>query len=165
MKNAMKYVIALLLAISLSCNGILFYYIKETEKPKPSIMKLSGGESDMVIYCERSENDNITRIDYEEHSVTAGASKILNEGNNVYFFGNNGQVNLSLYDAQGFVINTNGEVMYSLTVPTLKKQKVFATPNGKKYHADDFCAGKTGFETDYETAILFDRQPCKICVE
>lgn len=165
MKKAKRYLIVFLLIISLLGNGILLYYIKETEKPKPSIMKLSGGESDMVIYCERSAEDHITKIDYEEHSVTVGSSKILNEGDSVYFMGSNGNVNLALYDAQGFVINSSGELLYSLTAPALKKQKVFVTPKGEKYHSDIYCAGESGFETDYETAILFDRQPCKICVQ
>lgn len=80
MKNAMKCVVALLLAISFSVNGILVYYINETKKTKPSIVKLNGSDSDTVIYCERSEKDHITKIDNEEHSVTVGSSKILTEG-------------------------------------------------------------------------------------
>lgn len=164
MKHKSKIIVSVLLLISLIFNGVLLYYIKETEKPKPSIMKFGSGESDMVIYCDRSEDDNVTVVDYEKHTVTVGVSTILNEDDTVYFIGNNGKVDLSDYDAQGFVIDSRGNLLFGLCTPTLKKEKVYVSPNGEKYHNDIYCAGKSGFEITPETAKMFDRQPCKKCV-
>ncbi len=109
------------MVLSLLFNGVLLYYIKETEKPRPSITKLSSSESDIVIYFDRSEGDNITTVDYEKKSITVGESTILNEDGTVYFIGNNGRVNLAEYDAKGFVIDSDGNILYSLGVPISKK--------------------------------------------
>lgn len=113
MKNKSKYIIAGLLILSLIFNGLMIYYINETQAPEPSVMKL-GNESDVVIYLDRSADDSKTHIDFEKHSITVGSSTILNENNAVYFIGNNGKINLSQYNAKGFVVNSNGELLYKL---------------------------------------------------
>ena len=164
MKNKVKYLISALLVLSLFGNGLLLYYINETEKPQPSVSKITFGEHNTVVYCEKAADVNTFLIDIEENSFQFGDSALA-AGENLYLITDEGKINLSDYDAQGFVINSNGELLYSLVAPILKKQKVFVTSNGRKYHTDAYCVGRNGFEIDYETAIMFDREPCKICAE
>ncbi len=162
MKNTAKYLISVLLVLSLFGNGLMLYYIKETEKPQPSISKITFGEHNTVVYCEKAADVQAFRVDSGERSFQFGASKLV-DGDNLYLITPESKINLSEYDAKGFVIDSNGEILHSLVTPTLKKQKVFVTPNGGKYHTDAYCAGRTGFEIDYETAIMFDREACKLC--
>lgn len=164
MKNTAKYLMSFLLILSLFGNGLLLYYIKETEKPHSSISKLTLGINNTVIYCENSEGVRDFLVDMQENSFQFGEAKLIS-GDNLYLQTPKNKINLSDYEAQGFVINSSGELLYSLVVPTLKKQKVFVTPNGKRYHTDAYCAGRTGFEIDCETAMFFDREPCRICAE
>jgi len=162
MKSILKYLIACLLVLSFLANGLMFYYIKETGKPYPSISRLTLGVNNTVIYCENSAGVRDFLVDMQENSFQFGKAKLVN-GDNIYLQTPENKINLSSYEAQGFVINSSGEILYSLVTPTLKKQKVFVTPNGGKYHTDAYCAGRTGFEIEYETAIMFDREPCKLC--
>lgn len=164
MKKAVKYLIAFLLVLSLSANGLMLYYIKETEKPHPSISKITFGEHNTVVYCEKTADVQAFRVDSAEKSFQFGDSKLV-ESDNLYLITSGGKINLSDYDAKGFVIDSEGNILYSLAEPSLKKEKVFVTPSGHKYHTDIYCAGKNGFEVDCETALAFDRRPCKNCSE
>lgn len=165
MKHKTFVLIISLLTLSLLCNGLLFYYVSELIKPKPSITKFSFTDYDTFIYCERSADVKSVNIDMQKGCVTIGESKFLKESGKVYLIGKDGKINLSSYDAEGFIINSDGELLYSATTPTLKKEKVFITPKGEKYHTDAYCAGKTGFEAPLETAKLLEREPCKICAQ
>lgn len=152
-----------LLALSVVCNCLLLCHIVAQRKLDPSILKLTN-HNDMIIYCERSRDVKSCRFDMDEGLITVGDSQILNTAEEVFFFGSKGETNLSQYDALGFVVNSDGELLYSLTEPVLKQETVFVTPKGKKYHSDASCAGKTGFEIKLNTAIMFDRTACNICV-
>ncbi len=75
------------------------------------------------------------------------------------------KINLSQKGSDAFVINSNGKLIYQLTKPEkIIHEKVFVTPYGRKYHSDTLCTGRTAFETDLETAKLFGREPCSICL-
>lgn len=113
MRSKKKRIITVLLILSLIGNVLMLYYINETQKPEPSVMKFSS-ESGMVVYFDRSAEDNKTYIDFEGHSVTVGSSTILNEKDIVYFIGNKGKINLSQYNAKGFIVDSNGELLYKL---------------------------------------------------
>lgn len=117
---------------------------------------------DTVIYCEKSAEINAIMLNGSENSFTIGSSKIICGDDSVYFENVNEKIRLADYEGFGFVINSDGELLYSLNTPVKKQEKVYITPSGKKYHKDQYCAGKTGFEINIETAKLM-REPCNLC--
>ncbi len=117
---------------------------------------------DTVIYCEKNEETQSVKLNYDKKLFTIDNSSLLCADDSVYFIGSEGEIRLSDYEGEGFIINNNGELLYSLNRPTKKQVKVYITPSGKKYHTDPNCAGKTGFEMPLDTAMLL-RTPCNIC--
>lgn len=162
MKKILKYALATLLVISLICNGLLCYYIHETEKPVPSITRLCYDMHDTVIYCEKSADINTIQFNQKENSFTIGKSKITCEEDSVYFTNDEKRIRLADYEGFGFVINSEGELLYSMNTPVKKQEKVFITPSGEKYHRNQYCAGKSRVEVPIETAQLL-REPCSLC--
>ena len=162
MKKFIKYLVSILFIVSLISNGLLCYYIYETEKPTPSITRLYYDMHDTVIYCEKSADMNTVKLDYNENNFTIGKSKITCKKDSVYFINDEECIKLADYEGYGFVINSDGELLYSMNIPQKKQEKVYITPSGEKYHKDKHCAGKTGFELPLETAKLL-RTPCMLC--
>lgn len=163
MKRIMKVASVVLLVISIIFNGILIYYIHETEKPSPSIVKLGFSEYDVKVYCEKAEDVQSVKINFEKGTYKIGSAEIVNK-DGLYLVSPEGTVNLSEKDADAFVINSKGKLLYQLEKPERDiSENVFVTPSGKKYHKDIFCAGRTAFETDKQTAELFGRTSCSIC--
>lgn len=163
MKAVKKYLLICLLILSLSCNALLLYfYLFQERKPSASITKFTFNNHDTVIYCEKTEPVGAIKLESEKKTFTIGDSKLINENDAVYFKNKSEKINLSDYEGFGFVINSNGELLYSLNTPVKKQETVYVTPSGKKYHKDFYCAGKSGFEVSIETAKLF-RNPCNIC--
>lgn len=162
MKTIKKYCIFGLLVMSLFCNALLCFYLTQDKKSEPSITRFYYDMHDLIIYCEKTAEVNTIRADYSENSFTIGDSKLLNADDSVYLINNKEEIRLSDYEGFGFVINSDGELLYSLNTPVKKQQTVYITPSGKKYHTDPDCAGKTGFEIALETAKHF-REPCNIC--
>ncbi len=115
MKNTYRF-ISLLLVLSVLGNVLLLYYIKETEKPQPSISKITFGEHNTVVYCERSADVNVVNIDFEKNTYQFGDAKLVSD-DNLYLQTAENEINLSEYDAQGFVISSNGDILYSLVAP------------------------------------------------
>lgn len=162
MKNFRNLSLTVLLVLSILCNAILIFNFLNISKPSPSIIKLSFGEHDTVIYCEKSDDIKNVRVDTNKNTYTIGNAKISYTEDAVYLSSLKKRINLSAYDGFGFIVNSNGELLYSLNVPCKKSEKVYITPSGKKYHRDPHCAGKTGFEINVETAKLV-REPCSLC--
>lgn len=162
MKNSKNFLLTLLLAVSLICNTLLCIYIFRIVNMSSSTVKLNFTEHNTVIYCEKSDDINNIALNTDKKLFTVGDSKLLNAGDSVYFIGAQGEIKLSDYEGEGFIINSDGELLYSLNVPVKKQETVYITPSGKKYHTSLSCAGKTGFEITLETAKLL-RTPCSIC--
>lgn len=161
MKTVKKYLFFALLVMSLFCNALLCFHIVQ-KKSEPSITRFYYDMHNLIIYCEKTAEINTIKADYGENSFTIGESRLLNTVDSLYLINNKEKIKLSDYEGFGFVINSEGELLYSLNTPVKKQQTVYITPTGKKYHTDPDCAGKTGFEIELETAKLF-RQPCSIC--
>ncbi len=162
MKNIVKYILSTLLVISLICNALLCFYLFKEKKPTPSITRFYYDMHDTVIYCERSEKIDTIIHDYDENSFTIGGSKLLCAEDSVYFINAKEKIRLSDYEGYGFVINNEGELLYSMNTPVKKQEKVYITPSGKKYHKNRYCAGKTAFDMPIETAKCL-REPCNLC--
>ncbi len=162
MKKIVKYLVSALFIVSLVSNVILCYYIYETEKPTPSITRFYYDMHDTVIYCEKSADINAIKLNGKENSFTIVKAKIACEEDSVYFINDEECIKLADYEGYGFIINSEGELLYSLNAPVKKQEKVYVTPSGKKYHRDIYCAGKTGFEISIETAKRL-REPCSLC--
>lgn len=162
MKALKKYLIVVLLVLSVMCNALLYYYLFQERRPVPSIIKFSYSEHDAFVYCEKAPDVKSVRLEADGNTFTIGNAGLVNESEALYLISPNGKINLSEYEGFGFVINSDGELLYSLNTPSKKKEKVFITPSGKKYHKEPTCAGKTGFELPLETAKLM-REPCSIC--
>ena len=162
MKKLKNILFVAMLFISLIFNGLLCYYIHETEKPTPSITKFYYDMHDTVIYCEKAAENNVIKLTLNPNSYTIDKAKITCEEDSVYFINDEECIKLADYEGFGFVINSDGELLYSLNTPVKKQEKVYITPSGKKYHKDQYCAGKTGFEINIETAKLM-REPCNLC--
>ena len=161
MKPVKKYLIFALLVMSLSCNALLCFHIVQ-KKPENSITKFTYDMHDTVIYCEKNAEVNTVKADYDKNIFTIGDSRLLNTVDSLYLINNKEKIKLSDYEGFGFVINSEGELLYSLNTPVKKQQTVYITPSGKKYHTNRHCGGKTSFEIALETAKLF-RKPCNIC--
>ena len=159
-----KIVLATVLSISLVCNALLCFYIAETEKLTPSITRFYYDMHDTIIYCEKSEEINAIKLNDSENSFTIGKSKLLCSDDSVYFINEKGKIRLADYEGFGFVINSEGELLYSMNAPVKKQEKVFITPSGEKYHRNQYCAGKNRVEVPIETAKLL-REPCSLCVK
>ena len=162
MKNFVKYMLASLLVITLICNGFLVFYLDKKKKPIPSIIRFDYGIHNTFIYCERSAEIKSIQHNYSENSFTIGKSKLLCGDDSVYFINDREKIRLEDYEGYGFVINSEGELLYSMNTPVKKQEKVYITPSGKKYHRDMYCAGRTGFEMPIETAKLL-REPRSLC--
>lgn len=162
MKNSKFFLLTGLLFVSLFCNAILCFYLVRTNNPEPSITKFRYEMHDTVVYCDKSYETKAIKLDYDENSFTIGKSKLLNTYDSVYLVTDEKKIRLSDYEGLGFVINSEGKLLYSLVTPAKKQEKVYITPSGKKYHRDKYCAGKTGFEIELDTAQLL-REPCNIC--
>ena len=162
MKISKIYLLISLLTVSLFSNILLCFHIVHKENPNSSISKFTYSMHDTVIYCEKSSEVNTIKADFDENSFTIGDSKLLNADDSVYLISHKGKIRLSDYEGFGFVINSEGDLLYSLNTPVKKQQTVYITPSGKKYHTKQSCAGKNSIETDLETAKLL-REPCKLC--
>ena len=162
MKNTVKYILAILLAISLICNGFLAFHLVQERKPLPSVIRFGYDMHNTVIYCEKSAEINAIMLNDSKNSFTIGSSKITCGEDSVYFENGKEKIRLDDYEGNGFVINSEGELLYSMNAPVKKQEKVYITPSGKKYHRDMYCAGRTGFEMPIETAKLL-REPCNLC--
>ena len=162
MKKFVKYVVSTLFIVSLISNVILCYYIYETAKPTPSITRFYYDMHDTVIYCEKSAEINAIMLNGSENSFTIGSSKIICGDDSVYFENGKEKIRLADYEGYGFVINSEGELLYSMNTPVKKQEKVFITPSGEKYHRNQYCAGKNRVQMPIETAKLL-REPCSLC--
>lgn len=151
-----------MLLVSLFSN---FYCFFKLQKPSSSIMKFEFGEQDIKIYCEKSEDVKTVKVDFTNGSYKIGNAELVNK-EDIYLISNENRINLSEIGGNAFVINSNGELLYQMVKAEKElPETVFVTPSGKKYHSDVFCAGKTAFGTDLETAELFGRSQCSICFE
>lgn len=164
MKKIVKYMLATVLVISLLCNGLLCYLLVQERKPLPSVMRFGFGVHDTFIYCEKADDINAIKVNHNENSYTIGKSKIMCTDDSVYFINDEESIRLADYEGFGFVINSNGELLYSMNAPVKKQEKVFITPSGEKYHRNQYCAGKNRVEVPIETAKLL-REPCSLCVK
>ena len=162
MKALKKYRFMTLLVLSVLCNILLCYYLSEANKPSSSIVRFVFNEHNRVIYCEKSREVQSIKINTDKGIYTIGDAKLINEENSLLLVTPEEKINLSDYDGLGFIINSNGELLYSLNIPIKKQQMVYITPSGKKYHTNIYCAGKTGFEISLDTAKLM-REPCSLC--
>ena len=162
MKNFKKYILTVLLILSVMCNALLCFYLLQAKKPVPSIVKFGYDKHNTVIYCEKAEDVNTVKLDTNKNIFTIGDSKLLSAEDALYFITPEEKIKLTDYEGSGFIVNSKGELLYSLNTPAKKQETVYITPSGKKYHKDAFCAGKTGFEINIETAKLL-REPCNIC--
>lgn len=162
MKAFKKYLLVVFLVLSLLGNALLYYYLVETNKPSFSILKLELGENNTVIYCEQSADSKSLEVDLKNRVYKIDKATLISKDDGMYLVTLENEINLSEYEGSGFVINSNGELLYSLNTPRKKQAKVYITPSGRKYHTDPDCAGTTGFEIVLETAKLL-RKPCSIC--
>ena len=162
MKISKKSLLTILLVISLICNAFLCFSLIQERKPTPSIIKFGYDELNTVIYCEKSDRSIPVKLNYEKNIFTIDISKLLYENDSIYFITPYEKINLSDYEGVGYVINDNGELLYSLNTPAKKQQMVYITPSGKKYHLKKNCAGKNGIKIEFETALLL-KEPCSIC--
>lgn len=162
MKNIVKYILSTLLIISLICNGLLAFYLVQERKPLPSVIRFGYDMHDTVIYCEKSAEINAIMLNGSENSFTIGSSKIICGDDSVYFENGKEKIRLADYEGYGFVINSEGELLYSMNTPVKKQEKVFITPSGEKYHRNQYCAGKNRVQMPIETAKLL-REPCSLC--
>ncbi len=123
------------------------------------------GEEEMVIYCETSADITVTEANFEERIYKIGDAEIHYK-DDICFISHGKKINLSETGADAFVINSDGELLYQMVKPKKEiGETVFVTPSGKKYHSDPYCAGKSAFETEKETAVLFGRTACSICYQ
>ena len=167
MKKAGKVLFKVLFVISVICNLLLSYYLYENLRPIPSVMRFGFdlGKGETVIYCETSADISVIDADFEEKIYKIGDAEIHYK-DDIYFVSHGKRINLSETGSQAFVINSDGELLYQMVKPEKEMgETVFATPSGKKYHSDIYCAGKSAFETEKETAELFGRTPCSICCQ
>ncbi len=162
MRALKKYILTALLILSVLCNALLYFYLLQERKPTPSITKFSYSEHDTVIYCEKSPDTQTVQLEVDKNTFTIGDTKLMSTDEALYLINPNEKINLSDYEGFGFVINSDGELLYSMNTPEKKQETVYITPSGEKYHKDPYCAGKTGFEISLETAKLM-REPCNLC--
>ena len=128
MKNIVKYILSTLLIISLICNGLLAFYLVQERKPLPSVIRFGYDMHDTVIYCEKSLEINAITLNDSENSFTIGSLKIICGDDSVYFENANEKIRLADYEGCGFVINSEGELLYSMNTPVKKQEKVYITP-------------------------------------
>ena len=157
-----KYFIVILLVVSLSLNAVMYLDLSSAEKPSDSIIKLSFDEHNLDVYCEKTSDIDAVEVDLVSNEFVIGKAKLKNESDGVYLVNGEVKHNLSGNGEDACVINSEGDVIYKLVKP-LVQEMVFATPHGRKYHKDKYCAGKTAFEVPLETARLF-REPCNLCM-
>lgn len=163
MKKVMKVIFGILFTLSVACNLLLSYYLYENIRPIPSVMRFEFSEQNMVIYCERSADITATDVNLNECTYKIGDAEIYYK-DDIYFVAHGKRINLTETGSDAFVINSDGELLYQMVKPQKEiSEIVYATPSGKKYHSDIYCAGRTAFETDTETAESFGRKPCSIC--
>ncbi len=165
MKKVVKVFFRILFVLSVVCNLLLSYYLYENLRPIPSVLRFgfSLGEDNIVIYCETSADVTVTEADFEEKIYKIGDAEIHYK-DDICFVSHGKRINLSETGGDAFVINSDGELLYQMVKPEKEiSETVFVTPSGKKYHSDIYCAGRTAFETDTETAERFGRKPCSIC--
>ena len=172
MKKAGKVIFRVLFVISVICNLLLAYFLYDNLRPLPSVMRFGfdTGEGKTVIYCEKSADITAVELNYKECTYKIGDSEIYFK-DDIYLVSHGKRINLSETGCDAFVINSDGELLYRMVNPedesnekyNIASETVFATPSGKKYHSDIYCAGKSAFETEKETAELFGRTPCSIC--
>lgn len=117
MKTTKKYLISSLLVMSLFCNFLFCFYLTQEKKSEPSITRFHYDMHDLIIYCEKTSEINTIKADYGENSFTIGESKLLNADDSVYLVNNKEEIKLSDYEGFGFVINSEGELLYSLNTP------------------------------------------------
>lgn len=155
----------MLFSISLIANVLLAYYLYDNLRPVPSVIRFGFGEQNIVVYCETAKDVTATKVNFEECIYMIGDAK-LQYKDDLYLISPEKRINLSQLGGEAFVINSQGELLYQLMKPDSDNiEAVFVTPSGKKYHSDSYCAGRTAFETDLETAALFGRTPCSICYD
>ncbi len=167
MKKAGKVLFRVLFVISVISNLLLSYYLYDNLRPIPSVMRFGfgTGEEEIVIYCETSADITVTEVNFEEQTYKIGDAEIHYK-DDIYFVSHGKKINLSETGAEAFVINSDGELLYRMVKPEKEiSETVFATPSGEKYHSDIYCAGKSAFKTEKETAVLFGRTPCSICYQ
>ncbi len=68
MKKIKNVCLIVVLFLSLICNGFLIYYLYETDKPSLSIVKFGFSEHNIEIYCEKAENVEAVKIDFNNDS-------------------------------------------------------------------------------------------------
>ena len=163
MKKIKKYLFVVLLILSVLSNAVLYFQLLQVKKTVSSVTKFSYSEHDTVIYCEKSPDVQTVKLEADKNTFTIGDAKLVNTPEALYLINPEGKINLSDYEGFGFVINSDGKLLYSLNTPSKKQETVYITPSGKKYHKDPYCAGKTAFEAPLETATKLLREPCKIC--
>ena len=163
MKKAMKVFFRLFFVLSVVCNLLLSYYLYENLRPIPSVIRFEFGDHNIVVYCETAEDITVTEVNFEEKTYKVEDAE-LHYKDDLFFVSNGKKINLSETGSEAFVINSDGELLYQMEKPQKEiSEIVYATPSGKKYHSDIYCAGRTAFETDTETAESFGRKPCSIC--
>lgn len=156
-----------LFILSLVINALLAYYLYDNLKPAPSLMKFGFSEHNIVVYFEIAEDVTSTKIDFNEGIYKVGDAEIQYK-DDLCLSSPDGKINLSEIGGEAFVINSDGKLLYQLVKPEnasdgKNTETVFVTPSGKKYHSDYYCAGRSAFETEKETAVLFGRASCSVC--
>ena len=121
MKRIKKPLLLLLLVVSLLCNGLLYYCLFQERKPVPSIIKFGYSEHDVFVYCEKALDTENVKLVADENTFIIGNARLVNKPEALYLMSYDEKINLSDYEGFGFVINSDGELLYSLNTP-VKKQ-------------------------------------------
>lgn len=120
MKSFKKYLLIFIFILSVMCNLLLCYFLAQERKAVPSITKFSYSEHDTFVYCEKFSDAQPVRLQADENTFIIGNAKLVNSPEALYLINDKEKIKLSDYEGCGFVINSNGELLYSLNKP-LKK--------------------------------------------
>lgn len=120
MKNFKNKLLIFILILSVLCNALLYYYLLQERKPVPAITRFSFSEHGIFIHCERSSDVQTVKLDADNKAFIIGDARLESRDDALYLINPEQEINLSAYEGSGFVINSDGELLYSINTPVEK---------------------------------------------
>lgn len=96
-----------------------------SKKTVSSITKFGYSEHDIFIYCEKTPDVKAVKLEADKNTFTIGDAKLVNTPEALYLINPEEKINLSDYEGFGFVINSDGELLYSMNTPE-KSRNMFS---------------------------------------
>lgn len=146
MKKIKKYLFVVLLILSVLSNAVLCFQLLQVKKTVSSITKFGYSEHDIFICCEKTPDVKAVKLEADKNTFTIGDAKLVNTPEALYLINPEEKINLSDYEGFGFVINSDGELLYSMNTPEKKQEFVFIHPRVKNITKTSTVPEKQAFK-------------------